>query len=834
VSDLTAAAFPGGKWRARWIWCESPPLRRVGAVGVALEGGGAQRFGCFRRAFELERWPSRVPARISADSRYVLWLNGVEISRGPVRSNPRRLHYDPVDLAPQLRPGRNLLAVLCRFYGRPTPWWAPAPPTLQLGAGSLLFEARLGEDDWLISDAGWRARASDAWRDLTARGVGGMAAECHDARQLAHDWRERDFDDSDWSPAVVLAANSLGFSGRHEPPSHPYGPLLPRPIPQLTADERSARVIGVAVGPRSAEQEDPVDQVGADAGSAVACDAPAETDLGGLELPSAPEEVQLVTLDFGEVVSGTLVLDVAAPAGAQFDLAASEFLREDGHLDLADQHCGMRYVARGERDRFESFDSLGLRYAEVSVRSDAPVALRSLGVRERLYPRSEGPGFQCSDPLLERIWAVGRRTVDLCSHDAYLDCPTREQRAWTGDFVVHQMVDLASNPDWGLARWNVELAASPRPDGMLPMAAAGDIERWDAAFIPDWALHWIRALHNLYRYTADRALVARLLPVAENVLRWFVPFQAEDGLLADVTGWVIIDWSSVSVDGRSSTLNALWARGLLDFAEMSEWLGDAGRVRWARASHASLAAAFEAFWDPERRVYVDHIAAGGRARPLSQHAQAAALCARLVPGDRIERMVEVLTDRESGVHAAWSCPRGDARFPGPGERGVGGAYLLAGPPDPWWDLEKQIVVAQPFFRYVVHDALVAAGRVDLIPDQCRDWQALLERCGSSWSETWYGGTTSHAWSATPTRDLSTRTLGVTPAEPGFGVARVAPSLGDLEWVRGAVPTPYGLLSVEADRERSEVESPVPFVHEAESGEATRHPAGRHTIRRTRG
>jgi hypothetical protein len=106
--------------------------------------------------------------------------------------------------------------------------------------------------------------------------------------------------------------------------------------------------------------------------------------------------------------------------------------------------------------------------------------------------------------------------------------------------------------------------------------------------------------------------------------------------------------------------------------------------------------------------------------------------------------------------------------------------------------------------------------------------------GSSWSETWYGGTTSHAWSATPTRDLSTRTLGVTPAEPGFGVARVAPSLGDLEWVRGAVPTPYGLLSVEADRERSEVESPVPFVHEAESGEATRHPAGRHTIRRTRG
>ena len=32
---------------------------------------------------------------------------------------------------------------------------------------------------------------------------------------------------------------------------------------------------------------------------------------------------------------------------------------------------------------------------------------------------------------------------------------------------------------------------------MLPMAVGGDIEHDDASFIPDWALHWVRALHNL-------------------------------------------------------------------------------------------------------------------------------------------------------------------------------------------------------------------------------------------------------------------------------------------------------------------------------------------------
>ena len=51
------------------------------------------------------------------------------------------------------------------------------------------------------------------------------------------------------------------------------------------------------------------------------------------------------------------------------------------------------------------------------------------------------------------------RSVDLTTQDAYLDCPTREQRAWTGDSVVHQSVDLVANPDWSLARWHPQLAS---------------------------------------------------------------------------------------------------------------------------------------------------------------------------------------------------------------------------------------------------------------------------------------------------------------------------------------------------------------------------------------
>src|SRR4030095_11391695 len=121
------------------------------------------------------------------------------------------------------------------------------------------------------------------------------------------------------------------------------------------------------------------------------------------------------------------------------------------------------------------------------------------------------------------VWRAGRPSVDRNSHDAYVDCPSREQRAWTCDMVVHQMVDFATHPDWRLATWNVELCASPRPDGMLPMAAAGDAEHADAAYLPDWGPDWVRARHNLWRYTGDRERVARLLPIVEGVLRWFEP-----------------------------------------------------------------------------------------------------------------------------------------------------------------------------------------------------------------------------------------------------------------------------------------------------------------------
>ena len=119
---------PSRPWTARWIWSEVPQMRRPGGDLFDARVTRKAAWCCLRRSFTVAAVPGRALARVTADSRYVLWVNGREAARGPVRSNPRRLHFDEIDLAPFLRPGRNAIAALVRYFGSANPIWMPAPP----------------------------------------------------------------------------------------------------------------------------------------------------------------------------------------------------------------------------------------------------------------------------------------------------------------------------------------------------------------------------------------------------------------------------------------------------------------------------------------------------------------------------------------------------------------------------------------------------------------------------------------------------------------------------------------------------------------------------------
>ncbi|HET6825625.1 MAG TPA: family 78 glycoside hydrolase catalytic domain [Amnibacterium sp.] len=815
---MTGAGRPWPRsWAGHWITAAPPADPGTeGSLG-APGGGGTFARTLFRTAVELDAVPAAVPARITADSRYLLLVNGVEVGRGPVRSQPHRLHYDEYDLAPALAAGTNRIVVLVTYYGTANSFWQPAAANQGLGrAGVLVFEADLG-DRVLATDDTWEVADAPAWTTVPMRGLDGVPVECLDARLLDAGWRSGDA--AGLGPARIAPAIHLGALARSQPPTDPYGPLKPRPIGPLGGDRVTPRTLRVARVDPGDPGTDPVDHVlrrgrepGPDAEDHL------ETTVDG---PAA----FVLRADFGRIVAGLVEFDLEAPAGTVVDLLYREKAPAPGDARVNSvPRTGARYIARGADDRFRALEVNGLRYVDalITVPSGGDVALSGLAVQERIQRRQGDAFFRSSDPELDALYAAGIRTVELNAHDSYIDCPTREQRAWVGDGVVHQSVQLTTSTDWRMAAWYVELAASPRPDGILPMSVVGEIESGGGHTIPDWSLYWVRGVRTLLEYTGDRAAIEAAAPVVRRVLEWFVPYVGDRGVLVDVPEWVLVDWSSVLLSGASSILTALWVRGLQDYAAIARFLGNPGDAAWAERHVERARAGFDLFWDEERGTYVDQVVGGEQRLPASQLAGATAIVAGLVPLERVPRVIDWIGDERRQVVRSWVGGAG-----GYDEQRI--LAQLRGVQEIDWDAAAEVVVAEPFAAHLVHDAYLEAGRPELVLASIRRWSAFLADGYDTFGECWGWGTPVHGWSSTPTRDLVVGLLGVTPAEPGFTRARVAPAYGLVDEVEGAVPTPAGLLRVRVDRDAVTVDSPVPVLLVDPDGVATEHPAGRSAL-----
>ncbi|MCW2709220.1 MAG: alpha-L-rhamnosidase [Frankiales bacterium] len=818
---MTGERLPSA-WVSRWIWAGQPVVDNGDPLATNALGPGARdRYCLFRGTFEFTDPVGTAWLRAAGDSRFKLYVNGTRVARGPVRSPPERQPSELVDVAEHLVPGKNVVAALVRFYGTAISTWIPAPLTLGLGGGCFGAELHLDDRCALVTDSRWKALVSEAWKPSAHEtALAGFLPEDLDARRLAANWASPEFCDLHWPDAAVLDAGNLGSRDRQVMQTVPYGRLPARPVPALQGRTRTAVARRVYRIDRQGRCETALEQVAA--GQQGALREIAVPGAGPVALQEAGGH--LVCLDFGETVAGEVLLRFTGPAGTVIDLAFGEEARPDGTLRMSFAHHQLRYTARAGRQDFESFEPVGGRYAVVAVDAESECALE-VAVHERLFPQLDTATFRCSDPDLDRIYETGLRTVALCSQDSYIDCPTREQRAWVGDAVVHQAVHLTTGSDWSLARWHMEMTDAPRSDGMLPMTVASNLGGLpgSATYIPDWALHWIRGLRNLMDYTGDRDLVARHLPTSERVLRWFEPFQGEDGLLKDVLGAVLVDWSNLPLEDTSAALNGLWARGLRDLEEMTTWVGDGARAAWARDRRHEVALGFEVFWDEQRGAYRDQRLNGTAVRRFSRHTNAAALTGGLVPPSRMPRVAEFLARRD---HLVDDAPVPAALAAGDVE--LNARLLVRGNPEPTWDVEALVLEAQPFFRYVVHDALAEAGRADVITDLCRDWQTFLDRGETTWPEAWVGGTHCHGWSSTPTRDLIRYVLGISPGEPGFGTVQIEPALGDLHWAEAEIPHPAGRLTVRVDGDRLDVHSPVPVWVRTGSGPVHLAP-GRHQL-----
>ena len=64
----------------------------------------------FRRVFDQGKNPASLPVTVTADNRFILFVNGKRIASGPSTGTLARWRVSTIDLAPHLRPGRNIIA----------------------------------------------------------------------------------------------------------------------------------------------------------------------------------------------------------------------------------------------------------------------------------------------------------------------------------------------------------------------------------------------------------------------------------------------------------------------------------------------------------------------------------------------------------------------------------------------------------------------------------------------------------------------------------------------------------------------------------------------------
>lgn len=760
-------------WNARWIWA---PDNRVPVTPLAIQGIPGRelwnRFCYLRRSFDLERVPGAAAARVTADSRYVLYVNGCEVARGPARSNPARLSWKELDLAPYLAAGRNVIAALVRFYGQPNPWWIPAPANYQLGYGSFAFEA---PEIGVRSDASWKASAAPYRREAPAPAhLPQCPTEILDGSAVPEGWNRAGFDDGAWLQAQELYAGTLAIN-RARIPVEPYSAPEPDDIAPLTAIPIVLSELSRARVPASSAT-DPYE-------AAIAPGASGE----GPDLA--------ITYDAAGATLATPWIEAHGPAGATVDIYAGEDLRGDGIAEIEPRFYMARYILGGRSsERFEAYEAVGFRYLTAVARGGAQID--AAGAIERRYPRAGEARFESDDLRLNKLWRVGARTLELCSTDAFLDCPGREQRAWLGDSYIHALLSFVANADWRLVRRHLRICAhSQRGDGLLAMAAAGDVAI-SGTTIPDYSLHWLRALARYFEYSGDAALVRELLPAAIQVLAAFERYRGGDGLIRGMPGWIFIDWAMTQKADVTGALDALYAAALDDFAAIAEAaLGDSRLAADARARALRTRDAFELLWDDAAGAYVDAAGEHHALRRISQQTNAIAIVSGCAPRARWDRILNyvldesrlVITPTISDNFAAYISQRMD-----PAE------YVA-------FDPERNVVAAQPFFMHFVHDAIVRAGRRAEIAARCLKWWPQIERGNTTFEEYWGAetgtGSRCHAWAATPTFDLSTHVLGVRPLAPGYAQAGIAPLFGELRHLEGSVPTPHGPIELTLDRER---------------------------------
>lgn len=508
-----------------------------------------------------------------------------------------------------------------------------------------------------------------------------------------------------------------------------------------------------------------------------------QTELGKknmCEMVSTENETASILLDYGKEIHGGIQLVLGGSTRREPSLVRIRFGESVGECNSqtrnyewgvgysTDDHAKRDIIMEIPRDGLIELGNTGFRFVRIDLlQKNTTIHIKEARAILRYRDIPYLGSFKSNDERLNKIWLTGAYTVHLNMQEYLWDGIKRDRLIWLGD--MHPEVSTIARVfgDNDVVPKTLDLACQqyPLPQWMNGMSA--------------YSLWYLIIQHDWYKYNGNidflrkhQNYILGLIDLIDSK----VDAEGRENLAAER----FLDWPSTpNKEGVEAGYRALIVWAMQDAVKLCEILKQPIAAKKAEACVARM-----------NKYVKDH-------HQLKQAASLMAIAGLIDPEKACNEVVSVGGAKDFSTFYGYYMLQAQAKA---------GQYQQA------MDIIRQYwggmldMGATTFWEDFNLDWTKNATRIDEVPvpgkkDIHGDFGAY---CYPGFRHS-----LCHGWASGPTAWMSEHILGVKILEAGCKVIKVEPHLGDLQWVEGTFPTPYGLIEIRhSKRANGTIESTV--------------------------
>ncbi len=500
-------------------------------------------------------------------------------------------------------------------------------------------------------------------------------------------------------------------------------------------------------------------------------------------LISTANDTASILLDYGKEIHGGLQLVMGGSTRREPSLVRIRFGESIGECNSqtnnsawmvgysTDDHAKRDIILEIPRDGQIELGNTGFRFVRIDLlQKNTTIRLRTARAILRYRDIPYLGSFKSSDDRLNQIWLTGAYTIHLNMQEYLWDGIKRDRAVWLGDMHPEVASILSVFGDNEVVPQSLDLACQQFP---LPgwMNGIGTYSLWYLIIHKDWYMH----SGNLDFMKKHKAYILGLVDQVDSKID-------KDGV-ENLSKMRFLDWpSSPNEKGVEAGCRALIVWAMHDAEQLCKILNEPAYAQKAKACAERI-----------NRLVKPH-------NNLKQAAALMAIAGIMTPEKACKEVVSVGGPKDFSTFYGYYMLQ---------------AQAMAGQYDEALDVIRRYwggmldMGATTFWEDFNMDWLANAARLDeFTPPGKKDIHGDF----GAYCYPGYRHSFCHGWASGPTAWLTEHVLGIKVMEPGCKVISIKPHLGDLQWVEGTFPTPYGVIKVKHTRKNdgsisSEVDAP---------------------------